>query len=155
MTHVAAKRLTCGIVMLWALAPPAAVRAQLSIGTWVKSGGSGAGALTMTIEACCNGGRRIIYRINGRSDVLTTVESPLDGSDVPVLTAGKPTGETMGIKRVDDHHTLTVLKMDGKTFGTSKATLSADGKTITIENEYTVARGGLSVGNRTETWVKK
>jgi hypothetical protein len=29
-------------------------------------------------------------------------------------------GETMAIKRVDDHHLSTVLKMNGKLFGTSE-----------------------------------
>ena len=43
------------------------------------------------------GGRGLIYRVNG-SDVLKTVESPQDGKDVPVLVAGKPRGETMGIR---------------------------------------------------------
>jgi hypothetical protein len=109
----------------------------------------------MTVEACCKGGLRLIYRITGRADVLMAVESPMDGTDVPVLAAGKPTGETMGIKRLDDHHTFTVLKMNGTTFGTSKSTLSADGKTLTIENEYTSAVGGLTVGKQTDTWVRK
>jgi hypothetical protein len=54
----------------------------------------------------------------------------------PVLTAGKPSGETMAIKSVDDHHLTALLKMNGKTFSTSKSTLSADGKV-------------------TEVWVKK
>ena len=108
----------------------------------------------MTIEACYNGGRRVIYRMVGTETVMT-VESPFDGSDAPVLVDGKPSGETMGIKRVDDHHTITVVKMNGKTFGTSKATFSADGKTITVENNYTSTAGGPPVGKQTEVWVRK
>ena len=104
-----------------------------------------AGVITMTVEMCCNGGRRLIYRTTG-SDVLTTVESPFDGSDVPVMIGGKPSGGTMAIKRVDATHTVTVLKMNGKPFGTSKATISADGRTLTVENEYTMAAGGQSNG---------
>lgn len=109
----------------------------------------------MTVEACCSGGFRLIYRITGNSDFVMTVESPMDGRDVPVLVAGKPSGETMGIKRVDDHHTLTVLKMNGKTFGTSKSTLSADAKALTVETEYTSTAGGQAVGKQTQTWVRK
>lgn len=109
----------------------------------------------MTVEACCRGGFRLIYRITGQSDVLMTVDSPMDGTDVPVLVAGKPSGQTMGIKRVDDRHAVSVQKMNGRPVGTSKSTLSADGKTLTVENEYTSAAGGASVGKQTETWVRK
>ena len=156
MTRVTAKRFVCGVVILWALDSASSLRAQIPIGTWVKQGeASAAGALTMTVEACCNGGRRLIYRINGSGDPLMTIESPMDGRDVPVLVAGKPSGETMGIKLVDDHHLLAVVKMNGKMFGTSRATLSADGKTLTVENEVTSAAGGQPVGKQTETWVRK
>ena len=156
MTSVTAKRVVCGIVIVWALDSASSLRAQIPIGTWVKqSEASAVGVLTMTVEACCNGGRRLIYRINGSGDVLMTVESPMDGRDVPVLVAGKPSGETMGIKLVDDHHLLAVVKMDGKPFGTSNGTLSADGKTLTVENEYTSEAGGQPVGKQTETWVRK
>jgi hypothetical protein len=79
----------------------------------------------------------------------------MDGTDVPVLVAGKPTGETMGIKSVDSHHTFTVLKVDGKQYGTSKAELSADLKTLTVENEFTAAAQGHQPGKSTEIWVRK
>ena len=156
MTGNTAKRLAGALLVLAALAPARAVQAQMGIGTWVKqSTGSSQGGLTMTVEACCNGGRRLIYRITGRSEIIMTVESPFDGTEVPVLVGGKPSGETMAIKLLDDHHTSTVLKMNGKAFGTSKATLSADGKTLTVENEVTAAAGGQSVGKQTETWLQK
>jgi hypothetical protein len=156
MTSVTAKRFVSGVVILWALDLTSALRAQTGIGTWVQQGKtSAAGGLTMTVEACCKGGRRLIYRLNGSATVLMTIDSPMDGSEVPVLAAGKPTGETMGIKLLDDHHTVTVLKMNGKPFGTSKATLSADGKTLTIENEVTSGIGGQTVGKQTEIWVRK
>jgi hypothetical protein len=110
--------------------------------------------MTMTIEACCNGGRRLVYRMVGTQTVMT-LESPFDGSDAPLLVGGKPSGETMGIKRVDDRHTITVLKMNAKAFGTSQAALSADGKTITIQNDYTSTAGGRPAGKQTEIWVLK
>lgn len=43
--------------------------------------------------------------------------------------------------------------MNGTTFGTSKGTLSADGKTLTVENEYTSAVDGQPVGKQRETWL--
>jgi hypothetical protein len=61
----------------------------------------------------------------------------------------------MAITRVDDHHLSTVLKMDGKPFATSKAALSLDGKTLTVENIVTVAAQGQTVGKTTEVWVRK
>lgn len=156
MTSVTAKRFLCGVMILWALDSASPLRGQTGIGTWVQQrAASAGGGLTMTVEACCNGGRRLIYRINGRSDVLMTVESPMDGREVPVLVAGKPSGETMAIKLLDDHHTFTVLKMNGQPFGTSKATLSADGKTLTVENDITAAGRGQTVGKQTEVWVRK
>ena len=155
MRSAAPKRMACVVAILWALDSVALLRAQIGIGTWVKQGETSAvGGLTMTVEACCNGGRRFIYRVSGSANVLMTIESPMDGTDVPVLAAGKPTGETMGIKRLDDRHTLTVLKMNGKTFGTSTATLSADGRTLVVENDITSAVGG-QVGKEKETWVRK
>ena len=108
----------------------------------------------MTIEACCNGGRRVTYHLVG-TEMVMTITSPFDGSEAPVLVDGKPSGETMAIKWVDNHHTITVVKMNGKAFGTSKAAFSADGKMITVENDYTSTAGGQPVGKQTEIWVRK
>jgi hypothetical protein len=112
--------------------------------------------MTMTIEACCNGGRRLTYRteVNGKAAVLV-LETRLDGKEAPVLLDGKPSGETMAITRVDAHHATNVLKLNGTQFGTSKATLSADGKTLTVENDFSSASGGQAVGKSTEIWVKQ
>jgi hypothetical protein len=77
-----------------------------------------------------------------------TVNSPMDGTEVPALVGGKPSGETMAIKRVDDHHYSAVVKMSGKPFGTSNGTVSADGKTMTVES---VSQGGGKVEKIIET----
>ena len=65
-----------------------------------------------------------------------TVDSPMDGREAPVLVGGKPSGETMAIKRVDDRHYSAVVKMNGKPFGTSNGTVSADGKTMTVDSAF-------------------
>ena len=39
--------------------------------------------------------------------------------------------------------------------GIGKATFSADGKTITIENDYTATAAGQPVGKQTNIWVRK
>jgi hypothetical protein len=139
---------------------PLLLAADGAIGTWVRTAGPGVspgGEMTMTVEPWGNGGRKLTYRVKrpNQPDLILTVESPLDGTDVPVLLDGKPSGETMGIKRVDSHHSVTVLKMNGQQFGISRATLSPDGKTLTVENEITVQAGGRQPGKATERWVRK
>jgi len=144
------------VALLAALAGAPSLHAQIEIGTWVRQVVEGTpGVIEMTVEACCGGsGRRLTYRITGM-EAKMTVESQLDGSEAPVLLGGKPSGETMAIKRIDDHHAVTVMTMNGKPFGTSKATLSADGKTLTIENDFSAGIAGQQAGRSTETWVRK
>jgi len=144
------------VALLGALGTAQPLHAQLEIGTWVRKAATSGPAMTMKIEACCNGGRRLSYRttVNGKATVLV-LETRLDGKEAPVLMDGKPSGETMAITRVDAHHATNVLKLNGTQFGTSKATLSADGKTLTVENDFNSASGGQPVGKTTEVWVKQ
>jgi sugar lactone lactonase YvrE len=51
---------------------------------------------------------------------------------------------------VDDHHYTGIVKQNGKLTLTNTATLSADGKTLTVVD--TMAGTNLKV---IETWVKK
>jgi hypothetical protein len=137
------------------------VATDLVIGTWVAQPDpehpTSGPPLTMTIEASGKSGRKITYRVAGPNgaDVVSTIDSPMDGTDAPLLLNGKPTGQTMGIKRVDDHHAVTVLKVDGKQFGVSRASLSEDGKTLMVENEITSTEGGHQPGKSSQTWVRK
>jgi hypothetical protein len=112
--------------------------------------------LTMTVTACCENGRRLVYHldINGRPATMT-VDSKFDGTEAPVLLNGQPSGETMAIKWVDDHHTTAVLRMNGQPFGTAKSTLSPDGKTLTVDDDFTASVGGQQAGKFTETWVRQ
>ena len=144
-------------VLLLSACVPLSLHAQNLEGTWVrKRAASAGGGMTMTVEPCCHGGHRLTYHIQGGPQpIVLTVDSPFDGTEVPVMMGGKPSGETMAIKRLDDHHTYTVLKMNGKPFGTSKATLSDDGKTLNIDDEFTSNEGGHTPGKSTETWTKK
>jgi hypothetical protein len=156
MTIATARGLVCSVVLLSALGPARPLHAQIGVGTWVRKATDSMPPMTMTVEACCKGGRRLIYHfdINGTETILS-VESAFDGSDAEVLVAGKPSGETMAITRVDDHHTSTVVKLNRKEFGTSKATLSADGKVLTVVNDFSSSVGGQLVGKSTETWTHK
>lgn len=131
--------------------------AQPGVGTWVrKDADPRAGTMTMTVEVCCGRGRKLTYNItmSGTSYVMT-VESPFDGTEVPVLMDGKPRGETMAITLVDSHHTSTIVRMNGQLFGTSKATLSSDGKTLTVVNDIKGIGGPQPKGVQTEVWIKK
>jgi hypothetical protein len=132
--------------------------AQMIVGTWVRTPTKAApGTMTMAVERCCGNGYKLTYRIaiSDQQTMLMTVSSPFDGSEVPVMVDGKPSGETMAIKRIDDHHASTVLRMNGQPFGTSQSTLSADGKTISVVNDVTNAAAGQPVGKTTETWVRQ
>lgn len=155
MTIATARRLAWGIALL-ALVPVTSLKAQVGVGTWVRKATPSMPAITMTVEACCNGGRRLTYHldING-TEMILLVESPFDGSDAEVLIGGKPSGETMAITRVDDHHLATVVKMNGKPFGTSKATLSPDGKMLTVFNDFASSTAGAPAGKFTEVWMRK
>ena len=125
--------------------------AQLGVGTtWLRTDAKGKGII-LRVEACCNGGLRFIYQIppmGGMPASTMTVDSPMNGAEVPALVGGKPTGETMVIKRVDDHHYSAIVKMNGQPFGTSNGTVSADNKTMTVESVFGAQK-------TIETWVRK
>jgi hypothetical protein len=156
MTSTKAITLACGIAIL-VLASARSLHAQVEIGTWVRQDtASTTPSMTMDVEACCHGGRRLTYHILiGETKSLLTVESPFDGTEVPVLINGKPSGETMAITRVDANHASAVVKMNGTAFGTSESTFSADGKTLTVVNDFTSQAGGQQAGKHTEIWVRK
>ena len=145
-------RFICGAAFLWTLGWASPAHAQLGIGEWVRTDAAG-GGMTMTVAACCKGGFRLTYHVpigNGQPPLTITVDLPMDGTEVPTMSAGKPTGQTMSAKRVDDRHFTGVVKQNGKVTLTNTATLSADGKTLTVED--TLANSKLKV---TEIWTKK
>ncbi len=148
------RALACGIAVL-AVTSIRPAYAQLEIGTWVRQPIPRMPTMTMTIEACCNGGRRLTYHvIVEKTETVMVLETRLDGVETPVLVNGKPTPETLAIKRTDDHHATTVMKMNGAVVGTNTATLSADGKTLTVVNDYNTPVGGQP-GKSTEIWLRK
>jgi hypothetical protein len=90
--------------------------------------------------------------MGGQRASTMTVDSPMNGTEVPALVAGKPSAEAMAIKRVDDHHYSAIVKMNGQPFGTSYGTVSADNKTMTVDSVYGI---GSQAQKTTETWVRK
>ena len=146
------RRLIAVFAFLLALGWVGQAYAQLGVGTtWLRTDLKGI-AIILTVEACCNGGLRLIWQvpsIGGQPASTMTVDSPMNGTDVPALVDGKPTGETMAIKRVDDHHYSAIVKMNGQPFGTSNSTVSADNKTMTVDSVFGIAQKTI------ETWVRK
>jgi hypothetical protein len=155
MTRLATMQILLAMVVaaLLAGAPPAEA-ADSPIGTYLKKAEAGKPAMSMTIEQWAPGKAKLTYRIQDPPIVLTIV-SALDGSESPVLMNGKPSGETMAIKLVDKLHSSTVVKMDGKPFGTSKGTFAPDFSTLTVENDFSGAAAGGAAGKSTERWIRK
>ena len=142
------------LCVLFALRSGSSLQAQFSVGTWVQT--APMRGLTMTVEDCCNGGRRLIFNITlGQKTQTMMVESRFDGSDAPVLVDGKPNGETMALKRVDERRTTTVFKRNGKVFRTSTAIESTARTTLTVENAFIDTGNGRVTGRMTETYVRK
>ena len=155
MVRITAKRFVGVVAVLWAIGSIAVVRAQLGVGTWSQTIDGKPTGMTMTVEVCCGSGYRLTYHVATGGGIIMTVESALDGKDAPVMMAGKPSGETFAMRRIDATHISTVMKMNGQQIGTSKASLSADGKTLTVETDMTTAGPGQSSGKVTEIWTKK
>jgi hypothetical protein len=152
---LATQRLICGVAFLSTVGWASLAHAQLAAGsTWVRTDAQGKG-ITMTVEACCNGGLRLTYQIppmGNQPSTTMSIDSPMNGAPAPVLVNGKPTPETMVVKRVDDRHYSASMTMNGKPFGTSNGTVSPDGKTMTVE---TITQGGGQTMKVIETWVRK
>ena len=126
----------------------------LGPGTWVQRDG----VLVLTVEEA-GAARKLTYRTRGpdgkfMKGELTHVTTG-DGKDAPMLIDGKPTGQSMAIRKVDANHTATVLKLNGKDCGTSKSEVSADGKVMKTETEYSNPTCG-AVGKKQVTfWDRK
>jgi hypothetical protein len=140
------------LLSLVAASPAAA--ADSPIGTWVKKGEAGKPAMTLTIEEWGPGKCKLSWHIPDAKLVLTLVAA-LDGSFAPLLMNGKPSGQTMSVKLIDKLHAAGTVKVNGKLFGTSKSTFSADFKTMTVENDFSESIGGNKAGKSTEIWTRK
>ena len=126
-------------------------------GTWILREAQPGGQLTMKVEEVGTGWK-VTYTVigpgaPGASDSLLL--TPLDGKDVPVLIGGKPSGQTMAMKKLDGHHTVNVTKFQGKVIGISKAELSTNGKVIKIETEYPDSNPGAPAASQIAYWDRK
>ena len=116
--------------------------ADSPVGTWLRLDDQGKlGSMTLIIEVW-DKTAKLTYAVPGKGDVQFSVVSPLDGSDAPLTVNGSPSGESMGIKKVDKHHAVTVLKRNGKIVGTSKSTFSDDFTQLMVETDYGASTSG-------------
>jgi len=82
------------------------------------------------------------------------IDIKADGQDQKV--SGHPYFDMMSVKVVDDHTVETTTKKDGKTNGTSKTSVSQDGKTLMFEfSDSSATTGDPVTGKGEETRVAK
>ncbi len=99
-------------------------------------------SLTRTVEAQGDG---VKYTFDGvaadGAAIAYSFAVKFDGNDNPI-TGTVPNGaDTAAIKRVDANHYVATLKKGGKTLGTSKVSISKDGKVATVDATGTNAAG--------------
>ena len=128
-------------------------------GTWVLR--DSAARLTMTLVEA-GGGWKVTWKIpvpGAKGGPVTyttmTMDTKLDGKDAPNLVDGKPSGQSMEVRKVDDRHTYTVMKQQGKPVGISKSEISPDGKVIKSENDYTAGGPNGPAGKQVQYWDKQ
>ncbi len=135
-----------------ALQLPALFAASMPTGTWTRRANKEGVVATVMVEAA-GSGRKITFKvlIHGGTTSTMVVTTQGDGKDATVYVDGKPSGETMAIRFIDDHHTTNIIKMNGNTIAEQDSEFSADGKVITVRNKP----GSPGAANPIEYWDKK
>jgi hypothetical protein len=103
-------------------------------------------------------GWKLTYKVVGptaAASTVSTVLTPLDGKEAPVLVNGEPSGQTMAIKRIDSRHTVTVVRYQGKERSVSKSEISPDGKVLTVETDYANSNPIKLAGKQIEHWNRQ
>jgi hypothetical protein len=126
------------------------------VGTWVQRATGQGMTLTMTVEEA-GGGWKLTYKLTwpNTPPMAITFATQLDGKDSPTMVDGRPTGQTMAVRKIDRRHYVGVLKFEGKETGTSKGEVSPDGKVLKVENDNTVDSPNGPAGRSTQYWDKK
>ena len=126
-------------------------------GTWILRGSSPGSRLSMIVEEAGTGWKltHTVVGPDAAASTISTVLTPLDGKDVPVLVNGEPTGQTMGITKIESRHTVTVVKFQGKEMSVSKTEISPNGKVLTVETEYAASNPIGPAGKQIEYWNRQ
>jgi hypothetical protein len=139
---------------IFSLAASSAVQAQTNplVGTWklnlTKSKydpGPAPKSLTRTVEAQ---GEGVKYKFEGVAadgkPLAYGFSVQFDGKDNAVSGSMPAGADTISAKRVDANHYVATLKKGGNVIGTSSVSVSADGKTTTVDATGTTASGAKS-----------
>lgn len=141
------KRMAFVVCLLLSLSS-AAWADSLWKGTWVQREPQKEGHLMMTVEEVGTGWK-ITYKMAGQDapgSFVSTVLTQLDG---------KPSGQTMAIKKIDSRHTVAVVKFQGKEMGISKGEISPDGKVLKVETDYADSNPTGQAGKQIQYWDRK
>ncbi|MFY9804364.1 MAG: hypothetical protein WA211_14950 [Candidatus Acidiferrales bacterium] len=138
-------------IALLAIAGSSSLRAQSSplVGTWKLNSakskfdpGPGPKSLTRTVEAQGDG---VKYTFEGISadgkPVAYGFSIQFDGKDNPISGSIPSGADTISAKRTDSHHFVATLKKGGKPIGTSKVSVSKDGKVTVVDSTGSDAAG--------------
>ncbi len=119
------------------------------VGTWklnvAKSKfdpGPGPKSLTRTVEAQGDGVKYTFDGVSGDGKPLAYGFSvKFDGKDNPIMGSMPSGADTISAKRLDANSFEATLKKGGTVIGTSKVTVSKDGKVTTVESKGTNSAG--------------
>jgi hypothetical protein len=138
-------------ITLFAVVGASAARAQSNplTGTWKLNlekskyePGPAPKSLTRTVDANAEGAKYSFEGVAADGKAIAYGFSvKFDGKD-NAISGSMPSGaDTIAAKRVDERHFAASVKKGGKEIGTSKVSVSADGKTTTVESTGTSASG--------------
>ena len=138
-------------IALLAIGSSSLLRAQENplVGTWqlntTKSKydpGPTPKSLTRTVEAQGDG---VKYTFSGVAadgkPISYGFAVQFDGKDNPISGTIPSGADTISAKRTDSNHFVATLKKGGKVIGTSKVTVSKDGKVTTVDSTGTTSSG--------------
>src|ERR1700693_3090330 len=128
---------------------PALAQNNPLVGTWkldvTKSKfdpGPAPKSLTRTVEAQGDG---VKYTFDGvaadGNSIAYGFSVQFDGKDNPISGSIPSGADTISAKRVDSNHYVATLRKGDKVIGTSKVTVSKDGKVTTVDSTGTTATG--------------
>jgi hypothetical protein len=139
------------VIALLVVVGSCALRAQNNplVGTWklnvTKSKydpGPAPKSLTRTVEAQGDG---VKYTFDGVAadgkPISYGFSVQFDGKDNPISGSMPAGADTIAATRTDSNHFVATLKKGGKVIGTSKVTVSSDGKVTTVDSTGTTATG--------------
>ena len=138
------------VVVCLALAGSMLAQSTAFVGTWKLNlekskypAGKAPKSLTRTLSA---DGDTVTYKFEGvgadGTAIIFGYTSKYDGKDSEVSGTGMPYGaDHVAIKQINSHMTSATLKKGDKVVGTSSATVSHDGKMLTLTSKGTDANG--------------